>query len=1134
MGDLQLFDDEGAGGARRARAPDQPARDRIATDLGSTLFVEAGAGSGKTTALVARVLALVTTGAAELANIAAITFTEKAATELRDRVRRELEERATTSEATGDVASAARCRVALEQLDSAAIGTLHSFAQRLLLENPIEAGIPPRVDVLDEVESGVAFDDRYSRFLDRILGDLALERTILLFLDSGPKVGALRALAEAFDASWDLVRERVDEKAPDPPDVHALVEQILERADALLALRDECIDATDKLVLKLDAMEPALEALRSTPDEYALVRLLADDQLKAFKHGGCGRAPSWKNVAVGDVRSEVDAFRTALSAARATVTEACADRLAAELRSFTLDAADERRADGTLAFHDLLVLARALLRDDANGPRVRRRLHNRYRHLLLDEFQDTDPIQAELAALIAADPDAPITGRTWHELPVRAGQLFFVGDPKQSIYRFRRADIALFLKAREHYGVGGGLVGLTANFRTGADVVGWVNDVFGVLIEPSLEGTSQPDYVALDATRAQAPTGPAVSMLGRDEHPPRTYAEEMRAAEAAEVVTAIRRVRAEGWAVSAGDDSDAWRPAKLGDVAILLPARTSLPFLEDALDAAGIAYRTESSSLVYASRAIRDLLLAAQAIDDPTNELAVLATLRSPLFGCGDDDLYRFKRERRGRWTTIAVQPDTVPDDDPVRAGLEWLGALHRERWHLAPSEVLERIARDRRIFELGFGLGRPRDLWRRLRFVIDQARAWHEATGGSLRQYLRWVDHQRGPGSRVAESVLPETDDDAVRILTIHAAKGLEFPVTIVSGLSTKPGGFPKPAEVVFPPEGGVGYRFGRYVQTQAYNDYEPIDEQMTFDERIRLLYVACTRARDHLIVSLHRVARANPPSSRSVMTNSELLVDGMRGALDSLPDAAEAVVDAPGLEFPPPRPPVISLEQWRALVPPAIAVARRPRTIAATALASDGAPDTSEDPGLDKRPRDLDLPPWNKGRYGSSLGRAVHGVLQTVDLATGAGLDAAVAAQAAAEGLIGSEDDIAAHARVALASDIVQRAAARPHWRELYVGVPEGDLVIEGYIDLLYRDDDGLVVVDYKTGRADSAETIDARMATYRAQGAAYTLAVAAATGEPLARCVFLFLTPTDAIERSITDLERAIAEVREQILT
>lgn len=333
-----------------------------------------------------------------------------------------------------------------------------------------------------------------------------------------------------------------------------------------------------------------------------------------------------------------------------------------------------------------------------------------------------------------------------------------------------------------------------------------MNATFASLMaeEPDVEVPvpSQPAYVGLDAVRPGPPQGPPVAVLGREAHHRSTAADELRAAEAAEVAATVAQVVDEGWAVD--DGAGGWRPARLGDITVLVPARTSLPFLEDALTGAGIPYRAESSSLVYATRAVRDLLMVLRAVDDPTDYLRIVAALRTPLLSCGDDDLFRFRVERWGRWSYLADQPDTVPDDDPVLAGLTYLRALHDERWWRSSSELLDRIARDRRALELGFAEGRPRDVWRRLRFVVDQARAWSEATGGNLRQYLHWIDQQTAEGARVVEAILPETDDDAVRIMTVHAAKGLEFPVTIVSGLSTVPSGRRAPAEVAFPPTGG------------------------------------------------------------------------------------------------------------------------------------------------------------------------------------------------------------------------------------------------------------------------------------------------------------------------------------------
>jgi hypothetical protein len=195
------------------------------------------------------------------------------------------------------------------------------------------------------------------------------------------------------------------------------------------------------------------------------------------------------------------------------------------------------------------------------------------------------------------------------------------------------------------------------------------------------------------------------------------------------------------------------------------------------------------------------------------------------------------------------------------------------------------------------------------------------------------------------------------------------------------------------------------------------------------------------------------------------------------------------------------------------------------------DGDPGPLEpevDPGLQKRPRDLDLPPWLKGRYGTAVGRAVHGVLQTIDLATGDGLDDAVAAQCQAEAVPDRADDVRRLVQDALGAPSVRAAAGSAHWREVYACTPIGDRLLEGYVDLLYRGPAGLVVVDHKTSASADPDELDRRVAGYRLQGAAYAVTVGRSTGEPVTRVVFLFLTPQGAVERELTDLDAAITDV------
>jgi ATP-dependent exoDNAse (exonuclease V) beta subunit len=409
---------------------------------------------------------------------------------------------------------------------------------------------------------------------------------------------------------------------------------------------------------------------------------------------------------------------------------------------------------------------------------------------------------------------------------------------------------------------------------------------------------------------------------------------------------------------------------------------------------------------------------------------------------------------------------------------------------------------------------------------VVDQARAWSDAEAGGLRRYLDWARSQGDETSRVAEAVLPETDIDAVRVMTIHAAKGLQFPIVVASGMSSRPrrvGG----TEVLWPAAGGYEIRLNRSVQTGDFDAVKPVDEQMDFHERLRLLYVACTRARHHLVLSLHREQRVRPPSDPALTTNAELLAEATAEAPHTrdLPPAAPALLPAAAMaaapagqvvpRTPPPWP------QWRKEIDVTRAAARRASTVAASGL--EGAAVASrdgDDPGLAKGPRHLELPPWNKGRYGTAIGRAVHGALQTADLATGAGLDDATAAQCLAEGVADHQPVVAALCRSALDSPTVRAAAERVHWQETYAATTLRDgRVLEGFVDLVYADDDGsLVVVDYKTD-AVPAEAIETRTALYRPQMAAYVRALEDATGRTVSRAVLVFCRPEGSVDRTLS---------------
>ena len=335
--------------------------------------------------------------------IAAVTFTEKAAAELRDRIRRELEQVATNSPPE-DAADASRARAALDELDGAAVSTLHAFAQRLLSENPIEAGLPPRIDVLDDIGSQVAFEDRWMRFVDLLLDDPALERALLLALNAdtglsrpphhrprlqrqlGPRAGAHGSRARpAATRGW--------------PGSSA-------SSGACARWRARVATPTTSWPSGSAGCPRGSTASSTRPTSTSSSACSPRASPKITETAG--RKDNWPSTCdVQAVRAAAIEVREHAEALTDAVTEATIRRLAWEIAQFTLREADERRQSGQLEFHDLLVLARSVLRDPQHGWDVRRRLRARYTHLLLDEFQDTDPIQCDLAALLASgDPDA--------------------------------------------------------------------------------------------------------------------------------------------------------------------------------------------------------------------------------------------------------------------------------------------------------------------------------------------------------------------------------------------------------------------------------------------------------------------------------------------------------------------------------------------------------------------------------------------------------------------------------------------------------------------------------------------------------------------------------------------------------
>jgi len=1173
---------------------DARARATIGSELDTTLVVVAGAGTGKTTALVGRIVELVRSGRAALREIAAITFTEAAAAELRQRIRDKIDEVA------AEHPDEARLAAARHEVDEAAICTLHAFAQRILVEHCVAAGIPPGFEVLDETAERADFDARFERFADTLLTDRDAEPALVRGFAIGLSHDDLVEIARAFHRHWDRLEdggleslEEMRATAGGWPEVDP--GPVIAAIDTAVSMGSWCADARDKLKEHLEGLVALGAQLAACDDEQSTLQFL--DSLKPLRTT-LGQQGNW-----GGHIDEVRGACAAAEQARLDVLHASCHAVLAELGTrlarFVLTTANERRAEGRLGFHDLLVHARRLLRHDRAAADALRR---RYRRLLVDEFQDTDPIQVELAARIAATVDGSADLRH-----AEKGGLFVVGDPKQSIYRFRRADIESFSRVGEQIGE---QIVLVTNFRSVPGILRFVNTVFEELFgtEPvpgqaahhdligerdpvplrfrgsagrsGGRGAAMPGGGALQlslagfGTQAEEPVEPAppprprptagmppVVVLGG---PMKTSVAEVRRAAARDVALTIEDVVATRWAVVDEEDG-ATRAVRWGDVAVLLPARTALGALEEALEETRIPYRLEGVALLWGSDEVRDLLAVLRAADDPVDRVAVLGALRSPGLACGDDDLVSWHRAE-GSWDPRDPVP-TGLEAHPVAGAMAVLARLHDERWWREPSAMVARAFDELRSFELCLAYHRPRDHWQRLRWLLDQARLFDETVGGSLRSFLQWADLQAEDDRRSGGVGPPDPDDDAVRVMTIHGSKGLEFPVVVLAGLEREVAPGQRPPAVLWREDGTPELRASGRLRSLRYDETNERERELDALEQHRLLYVGMTRARDHLVVCLHHKEPKDATGAKR--TEAALLHDiclrapqlwrrlpvpasvegevpdpfatiAALAATMSGPDGGRAPGGDGGTEDPEGAAWRQRVESFAARRAAALASTRRAPVTTATAVAdhvahvarterpapADGggrpsgrgaSPAPAPDPGSPDSTGAL----WRDADTALQIGRAVHSALAAIDLSTGtddAGRPPPEVARgrAAAHGVSVHADAIVAMVEAALAAPTVTAGAAGRHWRELFVAVPVGGGVLEGFVDLVLEDDEGLVVVDYKTDRTANGQADVVRAAArYRPQVASYALALEEATGRPVHRCVLVFVGDGGPVE-------------------
>ncbi|HSE82804.1 MAG TPA: UvrD-helicase domain-containing protein [Gaiellaceae bacterium] len=750
-----------------------------AIEAPGVVFVSAGAGTGKTTVLVERFVKAVCERGLDVDSLLVITYTERAAGELRDRIR-------------GRLAEAGRPELARE-LDAAWISTIHGFCHRLLRSHPFAAGIDPRFRVLDDAQARVLQREAFERALTDFCADGDAERLGLL---STYGVRALRRMLtgvhETLRAAGRPLRLELGERTG-----LAARREELEEAARLLAADEEAGKT---------ARATATRALEVLAERTLPERLLDLGELKAKGE----RAASYE-----EARQAVEQVALDELAARDR------DLLQGLLEGFGLAYREAKERESALDFEDLQLSARDLLRDD---PAVRERESWRFRSIMVDEFQDTNRLQCEIVDLLAEGPDGK--------------ELFFVGDEFQSIYRFRHADVEVFRERREE---SGGVLALTQNYRSRPEVLAAVNHLFssefGAEFQPLAAAGRFPDPVF----------GPPVELLVTDKSSYAGTPTHWRRAEARHIASRVRAL------VDSGE-------ASAGEIVLLFAAGTDAEHYEDELRRAGLHTYRATGRGYFGQQQVVDLLAYLRLLHNRYDDEALLTVLASPLVGLSNDALVLLRRAAPRRPLFLPFErglPADLSAEDLrlSRAFLQRYERLARAANGLPLEQLCERIVADHD-YDLAVLVqwdGRRR--YANMRKLARLARSYEELRGRDIEGFVRFVREQEAVGARELEAVAEEEDADAVRLLTIHAAKGLEFKVVIVADAG-RDRNAPSPDEILCLPDGRFGFRVadpatGARRAAFAYERVRDAEREAERAERLRLYYVAMTRAIDRLIVS-------------------------------------------------------------------------------------------------------------------------------------------------------------------------------------------------------------------------------------------------------------------------------------------
>ena len=1093
--------------------------------LKHTYLVEAGAGTGKTTVLVNRLLALLRSGVS-ISRVVAITFTEKAAGELKIRLRSELEH--AVREAEGEEATLLTS--ALHQIDRAHVTTIHSFCSALLKERPVEAGVDPSFSIADEYRRTVMLDTVW---------DAWLREQFSKHLPSC--VAEAEALGHGLDRIRELALKLIDyrdllDMMPDPVepgDLETLTADMVTEAAAFGELAaTACTDSGDKALPDIEGFCDEVSMIEHLPEEARAAYVLRQVQPRPV---GKGRKDNWNEGALADIKARAKALRERQAVLLGRLSHNAAVELVDWLRGYIEAYEQEKSRQGLLDFGDLLEKARDLLRDNLD---VRADFKRAFDHVLLDEFQDTDPLQCEIAFFLCEVENGRAT--LWADVELKPGKLFLVGDPKQSIYRFRRADIETYEEAKAIVERAGGVLELVENFRTRPEIVDQVNVVFSEIMHPPEgERRYQPEYAALSSFRERADVGPGVIVLPPAGPLDEMNAPEIREAEARATAAFIANARETGSLSVFDRDLSEWRPVELRDVAVLFHNTLSLDAYEEAFGDYGLEYRIAGGKKFYARREVKELATVLTAIEDPHNLTAVVGALRTPFMGASDEDIL-LHRYRAGTLSYLSNETSGIPAVDEA---MELLRELHSDRGSLTTPELLWKLFDRTGVLELFLmkpsGEQRHANLVKVVEIADDLTGDGTVSFGG----FVRWLRDVQQLTPQEAESPLSEEGDDFVRMLTIHKAKGLEFPIVVLADLARYT---PRHDEMIVDRkagrlEFGLGSQDNR-LATLAYTEFRGLEALRRDAELIRLLYVGTTRARDGLVIPWFAGGRRKKGNGllkhlEALLASSGTPVTDLR-AVRSEPGPVAFDATALDLDARRRRPTRLKTEAAAAIDPSTTNAARErdewmewlsgygdrhhePARIVSPSSAAQGK-DAGRSGGAGELPR---------GVTGADIGTLVHAVMEKLDFEQPGAVVEITRAVALSSGLPEeAATPSAALIEGALTSPVLERArSAARVWRELPFCLARDGATIEGKMDLVFEEKDGLVIVDYKTNLIEAGGTAKLRE-QYRGQAGAYGLALAAVAEKPVKEVVLLFMRgpkeepiPVDADPESV---ERGLA--------